>query len=60
MTTVELKVSLPDDLAKEAQAAGLLAPEAVESMLRERMKQRRIDRLFETMDKLSKIMPPYH
>lgn len=58
MTTVELKVSLPDELAKEAREAGLLTPDAVESMLRERMRQRRANRLFKTIDKLSKITPP--
>ena len=30
MTTLEVKLSLPDSLAKEAQQAGLLAPEALE------------------------------
>ena len=36
MTTLELKLNLPDDLAKRAQSAGLLTPEAIEAMLRER------------------------
>ena len=58
MTTLELKLTLPNDLAQEAQAAGLLSPEAVEAMVREAMKKRRIDRLFETMKKLSDLTPP--
>jgi hypothetical protein len=53
MTTLELKLTLPNDLAQEAQAAGLLSPEAVEAMVREAMRKRRIDRLFETMQKLT-------
>lgn len=47
MTTLEIKLSLPESVAKEAQAAGLLAPEALESMLREAVRQRRITRLAE-------------
>ena len=39
MTTLEFKVTLPDDLAQRAQSAGLLAPEAIESMLREQLKK---------------------
>ena len=58
MTTLELKLTLPNDLAQEAQAAGLLSPEAMEAMVREAMKKRRIDRLFETMKKLSDLTPP--
>lgn len=59
MTTLELKLTLPNDLAQEAQAAGLLSPEAVEAMVREAMRKRRIDRLFETMQKLiAEPLPP--
>lgn len=43
MTTLEIK--LPDTLAKEAQAAGLLTPEALETMLRERLRERRVAEL---------------
>ena len=32
---MELKVNLPDTLASEAQAAGLLTPSAIERLLRE-------------------------
>jgi len=31
---VELTVNLPDPLAKEAKAAGLLGPQAIEKLLR--------------------------
>ncbi|MBK6708430.1 MAG: hypothetical protein IPG54_13460 [Sphingomonadales bacterium] len=36
MTKVQL--SLPDELAKAAAAAGLLAPEAMQAMLREKLR----------------------
>jgi hypothetical protein len=38
MKTLELRVDLPDDLAREARDAGLLTPEAIESMLRDRLR----------------------
>lgn len=38
MTTVQ--ITLPDQLAREAQAAGLLTPDAVEAMFRERLRRR--------------------
>lgn len=59
MTTLELKLTLPNDLAQEAQAAGLLSSEAVESMLREAMNKRRIDRLAKARRKLmTEPLPP--
>ncbi len=45
MTTLE--INLPDSLAKEAKEAGLLTPQAVETMLREAVRSRRIARLVE-------------
>ena len=53
-----ITVSLPDDLAKQAQSAGLLRDEAIASLLREAMKKRQIDRLFTTMDQLAQLEPP--
>lgn len=47
MTTLEVKVDLPESLAKEAQQAGLLTPQAIETMLREAVRSRRIARLVE-------------
>ena len=40
MTTLELKLKLPDRLAREAQAAGLLTPEALSQLLKEAMRRR--------------------
>jgi len=39
MTTLQLKLTLPDELAKQARAAGLLKSEAIVAMLRERLRQ---------------------
>jgi hypothetical protein len=51
MTTVEVK--LPDQLAHEAQAAGLLAPEALERLVREALRARRLQAFAETRQKLA-------
>ena len=40
MTTLELKLNLPDQLAREAQAAGLLTPEALSDLLKDAMRRR--------------------
>ena len=43
MTT--LQITLPDALAQEAASAGLLVPEMLERILRERLRGERIERL---------------
>ena len=55
MTSVT--VSLPDELAKQAQSAGLLKPEALEMLLRDAMRKRQVDQLFTTMGKLAALEP---
>jgi hypothetical protein len=54
----EVTVTLPDDLAKQARQAGLLRPEALAALLRDAMRERRIERLFTTMGKLAELQPP--
>ena len=49
MTTLEVKLELPDSLAKEAQQAGLLTPQALEAMLRERLRAQRVAELREAV-----------
>jgi negative regulator of replication initiation len=39
MTTIEVKLDLPEQLAREAQAAGLLTPKALTSMLRDAVRR---------------------
>lgn len=51
MTT--LTINIPDNLAQEAQAAGLLAPDVMETMLRENLRRRAIGELFAAADKLA-------
>lgn len=57
MTTVH--ISLPDLLAQEAERAGLLAPEKIERILRERLRQEHVERLKSARTKLAaEPLPP--
>ena len=59
MTTLQLKLTLPDELAKQARAAGLLKSEAIVAMLRERLRQQAGEELRAMMDKLAAAnLPP--
>jgi hypothetical protein len=50
MTTIQ--ITLPDELAKNAASAGLLAPERFEAWLREQLKAKHIDSLFAAMKRM--------
>ena len=58
MNTLDFKLSLPDQLRKEAEAAGLLSPKAIERLLREEIRRRRVDNLFSAADRLSALDMP--
>lgn len=45
MTLLQLKVEVPDRLAREAQAAGLLNAQAISKLLREAVRRRAGERL---------------
>ena len=51
MTT--LTIELPDDLADEARTRGLLAPSAIEAMIRDALRRGAVGDLFEVADKLT-------
>jgi hypothetical protein len=55
---VEVKITLPDELAREAEESGLLTGDTLEAMVREALRRRRVDRLFETMDRLADVGLP--
>ncbi len=56
---LEIKLHLPDDVAQEAEANGLLQAESLESLLREELRRRRADHLFATADRLAALpLPP--
>ncbi len=59
MTTLQVKLELPDPLAAEAKAAGLLTPEHLERMLREALRARRAEKLAATREVLAaNPLPP--
>jgi len=59
MTTLEVTLNLPDAMAKEAARMGLLEPDALQSLLRAAIRERRIKRMFAAMDVLAEAkLPP--
>ena len=58
MSTLELKLVLPDSLAREAEAGGLLTPESIEALLRAEIRRRRVNGLFAAADRLADLEAP--
>ena len=59
MTILQVKLDLPDPLAAEAQAAGLLTPEQLERMLREALRAKRVEKLAAAREALAaNPLPP--
>jgi hypothetical protein len=56
MTTVQ--ITLPDQLAQEAQRAGLLSSARLENWLRDQLKTQRVDDFFVAMDRMSTVDEP--
>jgi hypothetical protein len=54
----KVQINLPDQLAQEAQNAGLLTPEQLERMLREQLKARKTEELFAAMDRMAAVDEP--
>ena len=52
MTTLELTLNLPDELARKAQAAGLLNSEAIERLLRAQLRKQASQELRVILDKV--------
>jgi hypothetical protein len=59
MVLINVELSLPEDLAAEAENAGLLTSDAIEALLRAEIRRRRVEQLFTTMDELASLeIPP--
>ena len=54
----EVTVTLPDVLIKQVRQSGLLHPEALAALLRDAMREHRLERLFATVDRLAELEPP--
>ncbi len=53
MSKKTITLSLPDELANEAEAKGLLNPASMEVLLREELRRLRVSNLFKAADKLA-------
>lgn len=59
MTRLNLEIVLPDALAEQARAAGLLEPDAVEAMVRKALLAKRAEKLAEIRNALAvNPLPP--
>ena len=54
----EILLTLPDNLAREAEASGLLKPEFIASLLRTEIRRRRVNKLFAAADRLADLDDP--
>lgn len=51
-------LTLPDNLAQEAEANGLLKPESIAALLRAEIRRRQVNRLFAAADRLADLDHP--
>ena len=59
MTTLEIKLSLSDKVANDAQAAGLLTPSAIETLIAEALRKKAFDELLSIADRVEAAgIPP--
>ncbi len=54
----QVVLTLSDDLAKEAEANGLLKPEFIASLLKAEIRRRKINKLFSAADRLAQLDEP--
>jgi cytochrome P450 len=52
MTTLEVKLNLPDEIAREAQRAGLLTEQAIERLIEEAVRREAGKKLLDAMQRL--------
>lgn len=53
MTTLEMRLTLSERLAKEARAAGLLNPKAIEKLLREAVRRQALRQFLSVSDRVA-------
>ena len=51
----EVVLTLPDELAEEAREMGIFRPITMTSLIKEAVRRRKVNRLFDTMDKLADL-----
>lgn len=58
MTTLEVKLNLPDQIAQEAQRAGLLTGRAIERLIEEAVRREAGKKLLDAMQRLREANEP--
>lgn len=58
MTSFEVTVELPDEVAQQAEQAGLLDPRVIARLLQEELRRNRVDQLFQAADQLAALDLP--
>lgn len=58
MTTLEIKLNLPDQIALEAQRAGLLSGQAIERLIEEAVRREAGKKLLDAMQRLREANVP--
>lgn len=58
MTTIELTIELPEDVAADAKRAGLLSGDVVAQLITQEVRQRRVAELFAAADRLADLDAP--
>lgn len=51
----EVVLTLPDELAEEAREMGIFRPITITSLIKEAVRRRKVNRLFDTMDRLNAL-----
>lgn len=54
----DVTFTLPDDLARQAESAGLLRSEVVAALLRDAIRERRVEESFASIERLHAVEPP--
>lgn len=54
----EVVLTLPDDLVAEANELGVFKPVVITSLIKEAVRRRKVNRLFDAMDKLAALPDP--
>lgn len=58
MPAIQLELILPDNIARQAEGAGLLTPDGVRKLLEAELRRRSVDRFFDTADRLADLDLP--
>lgn len=55
MTTITLTLTMPDELAEQAEEAGLLSSSSLLQLIRREVRQHRVAQLFQAADRLAAL-----